>query len=246
MLGLSNVSRLGLAALVGLAVSLSGCGNSVEVRYKVIVDVDDNGVTRSGFSVWSFTLSKPTLALATAYDAKFRGEAVEVDLGGGRTLYALLADRDNSQSTVQMWPEHLFEDLSSERSERVRMLRDIASNEGAERVVPRFRPAISSSREPMGQYPMLVRFRDRNDPTSLEEVDPDALDRAFGPGVTLKAIKVQITDEAVTTGIKTRLDWLEPVGRERSSIIPKPPGSWRDAPPVHRIGPDAFTTELYK
>jgi hypothetical protein len=93
---------------------------------------------------------------------------------------------------------------------------------------------------------MLVRFRDPGDPATLEAVEPDALDRAFGPGVTLKAIKIQITDEPVTTGIKSRLNWLEPVGRIRGTLIPKPPGSLRNAAPVQLIGADAFTTELYK
>lgn len=238
--------RFGLGALVGLAVSLSGCSNSAEVRYKVIVEVDDNGVTRSGFSVMSFTLSKPTVALATPYDAKFIGEAVEVDLGGGRSLYALLVDEENDGGTVKLWPEHLFGDLSSERSERVRMIRDIASDKGAERVVPRFDPPISNSREPMVQYPLLVRFRDRSEPTSLEAVGPEALDRSFGPGVTLKAIKVQITDEPVTTGIKNRLNWLEPLGRQRSTLIPNPPRLLKDSSPIQRVSPSAFTTELYK
>lgn len=235
-----------MAALVGLAVSMSGCGKSSEVRYKVTVEIDDNGTLRSGSSVWSFTLSEPTVALATPYDGKFRGEAVEVDLGGGRALYALLVGEDNEESLVQMWPEHLFEDLSSSRSDRIRILRDVASNEGVERSLPRWGPRLSDSRAPMGQYPMLVRFRDRNDPTSLEAVDPDALDRSFGPGVSLKAIKIQITDEPVTTGIKARLNWLEPVGRERSTLIPDPPRALKDGAPIQFVSPGAFTTELYK
>jgi hypothetical protein len=237
---------LGLATLVGLAVSLTGCGGPAEVRYKVTVEVDDNGVARSGASVMSFALSKPTVALASPYDAKFKGEAVEVDLGGGRTLYALLVGEDRDKGTVQLWPEHLFQDLSSARSDRIKLIRDIASNKGAERVLPRWGARISDSRDPMVEYPLLVRFRDRNDPTSVEAVDPEALDRSFGPGVALKAIKVQITDEPVTTGIKARLPWLEPVGRERSTLIPNPPRLMKDAAPIQLVSPSAFSTELYK
>ena len=233
------------AASLGLAMVLGACGGPAEVRYKVTVEVDDNGAARSGSSVWSFRLSKPTLALASPYDAKFRGEAVAVDLGGDKLLFALLVDEEGNSSTGIMWPEHLFKDLSS-GSERVRNIRDIASHVGLSRELQRFRPAISSSRKPMVQYPLLVRFRDLDRPDSLEAVAPDALDQAFGPGVKLKQISVQITDEQVTTGIKKRLPWLEAVGRVRGTLIPNPPRRLRDSAPIQLVGSGDFTTELYK
>jgi len=239
------MARFRLAVATGLAMILGACGNSAEVRYKVIVEVDDEGIHRSGSSIWSFKLSKPTVALVSPYNAEFRGEAVAVDLGNHDVLFALLTDEEGSSTTGKMWPEHLFKDLSS-GSERVRNIRKIASNEGVSRELPRFFPAISNSREPMVQYPMLVRFRALDRPESLEAVAPDALDRAFGPGVKLKRISVQITDEPVTNGIKKRLPWLEDVGRIRGSLIPNPPRLLRDSVPVQLVGSSDFTTELYK
>jgi hypothetical protein len=224
---------------------LGACGNPAEVRYKVTVEVDDNGTHRSGWSVWSFRLSKPTVALASPYDAKFRGEAVAVDLGNQQVLFALLKDENGGLGTVQMWPEHLFKDLTR-GSERIRNIRQIASNEGVSRELPRFRPAISDSTEPFVNYPLLVRFRALDRPDSLEAVSPDALDKAFGAGVKLKRISVQITDQPVTNAIKKRLPWLEGVGRARSTLIPKPPRRLADAAPVQLVSPGDFTTELYK
>jgi hypothetical protein len=37
-----------------------------------------------------------------------------------------------------------------------------------------------------GEMPLLVRFRDMNDPKTLERVDPNDLAASFGPGVYLK------------------------------------------------------------
>lgn len=239
------MARLRLAALAGLAMILGACGNSAEVRYKVIVEVDDNGTRRSGSSVWSFALSKPTLALASPYNARFKGEAVALDLGSGRVLFALLVDEDGNSSTGQMWTEFVFKDLSS-GSERIRNIRRIASNEGLSRELPRFLPPISDSREPMVQYPLLVRFRDIDRPESIEAVSPDALDKAFGTGVKLERIMVQITDETVTDTIKQRLPWLEEVGRVRSTLIPRPPRRLADSSPVQLVSSSEFTTELYK
>jgi hypothetical protein len=50
-----------------------------------------------------------------------------------------------------------------------------------------------------------VTFGDIKDPTSVARVDPDDLAASFGAGVKLKAITVEITDDAVTTGIEKRL-----------------------------------------
>ena len=239
------MSRLGVAALAGLAVMLGACGNSAEVRYKVTVEVDDQGTPRSGSSVMSFKLLKPQVALVSPYNAEFHGEAVAVELGGGQILFALLKDEKGDLGTVQMWPEKVFEDLGS-GTERIRNIRRIASNEGMTRELPRFLPAISDSREPFVNYPLLVQFRDLNQPESIEAVEPDALDKAFGAGVKLNRISVQITDEPVTEGIRTRLPWLEDVGRSRSTFIPNPPRYLRDATPVQLVSPSDFSTELYK
>ena len=241
----SIMARLRFAALAALTMTAGACARLAEVRYKVLVEVDDNGTPRSGSSVWSFRLSKPTVALASPYDAAFKGEAVAVDLGNHNVLFALLVDEKGNSGTGMMWPENLFKDLSS-GSDRVRNIRRIASHEGLAREVPRFFPPISKSREPMVQYPMLVRFRELDRPETLEAVAPDALDRAFGAGVKLKRISIQITNDPVTVGIKKRLPWLEEVGRARGTLIPNPPRRMADAQPVQLVSPGAFTTELYK
>ena len=54
---------------------------------------------------------------------------------------------------------------------------------------------------------MLVRFRDINDPKTVERVDPWKLDASFGPGVSLKSATFQVTDDPVTKGIATLLPW---------------------------------------
>jgi hypothetical protein len=239
------MTRFGLAALVGLSLMSGACGNSAEVRYKVTVEVDDRGTSRSGSSVMSFKLLKPTVALVSPYNAEFKGEAVAVDLGNRQVLFALLKDENGNSGTVQMWPEKVFENLSS-GSERIRNIRRIASNEGHSRELPRFFPAISDSREPFMNYPLLVRFRDLDRPETIEAVDPEALDKAFGAGVKLKRILVQITDDPVTDGIKQRLPWLEDVGRARSTFIPNPPRYMGDAAPIQLVSSSDFTTELYK
>lgn len=55
---------------------------------------------------------------------------------------------------------------------------------------------------------MLVTFEGIGDPTSVKQVEPGNLAANFGPGVRLKAITVEMTDDPVTSGIEKRLGWL--------------------------------------
>jgi hypothetical protein len=42
----------------------------------------------------------------------------------------------------------------------------------------------------------------------VQRVDPANLAASFGPGIRLKRITVEVTDDDVTTGIEKRLRWL--------------------------------------
>jgi hypothetical protein len=64
---------------------------------------------------------------------------------------------------------------------------------------------------PEVQYPMLVTFGDIADPASVKLVDPADLAASFGPGVRLKSVTLEVTDEAVTRPkLDILLSWLGP------------------------------------
>lgn len=195
---------------------LSGCSllrGNPEVHYKVTVEVNANGAVKTGSSVWSWRLSEPVLPLASAYEGKFRGEAVAVDLGNGRNLFAILVGADGDEGMAPMLPERFFGDIGrSARNEssrfhtdRIADLRNISSRTG-ETVT------LDCSGEP-GWCPMLVTFRNITDPKTLERVVAADLGVALGSGITLRGITAQITDEPVTTGIERKLGWLADVNQ---------------------------------
>ena len=69
-----------------------------------------------------------------------------------------------------------------------------------------------------GDLPLLVRFRDINDPRTVERVDANDLAASFGPGVYLKRATIEITRDPVTTGIEKRLAWLGPLRSRGASL----------------------------
>ncbi|MEE9314020.1 MAG: hypothetical protein V3V02_05160 [Rhizobiaceae bacterium] len=54
---------------------------------------------------------------------------------------------------------------------------------------------------PRKRYPLLVTFRNINDPASVELVKPNNLRRSFGRGYKLKSITITMTDEPANRGV---------------------------------------------
>jgi hypothetical protein len=101
----------------------------------------------------------------------------------------------------------------------------------------RVKPRIELS---MADYPMLVRFRDPQVPSSVEEVLPEDLATIFGAGVSLRSIWIQITDDPLSNQIVDRLPWLpeyKNIGLDRSRIQ-------RGTNASQVLGGTSFSTEV--
>ena len=208
-----------------LALAVAGCSLTDQTpvyRYRLTVEVDTPDGVKTGSSVIEVDTevaggySIPTPGRVTN---RVRGEAVTVDLGEGRVLFALL----RSEADID-WAGRVMYRLSPQYAGE-NALRDGYRNmlrHRPERTVPRhFSRADQVNKR--SAYPMLVTFGDLDDPTSVERVDPDDLAATFGEGVSLKRITVQVTDDPVTSGIGQRLGWLN---RTKGTLLSRP----RDTP----------------
>jgi hypothetical protein len=125
-----------------------------------------------------------------------RGDATAVDLGGGQFLFALLAyEHSQEPHSTGVIPLKLLGDeelyWSTDSFKKVQAARGRG-------------PIVL----PQKLYPRFLRFRDIKDSTTAELVDPNDLAKSFGPGVRLVRVTIEITDEAVTRGIRNVLPWL--------------------------------------
>jgi hypothetical protein len=125
-----------------------------------------------------------------------RGDATAVDLGGGQFLFALLAYEDSQEPhSTGVIPLKLLGDeelyWSTDSFKKVQAARGRG-------------PIVL----PQKLYPRFLRFRDIKDSTTAELVDPNDLAKSFGPGVRLVRVTIEITDEAVTRGIRKILPWV--------------------------------------
>jgi hypothetical protein len=152
------------------------------------------------------------------------GEAVVVDLGEGRYVFALLQGYAEWTAYAAFFPE--LEGKALLKKEMVPYLDAMVASTGQTHELAR------------KDYPLLVTFDDINDPASVRRLDPGDLSASFGPGYRLDAITLSITDEPVTEGVVQKvLGWLTAYPEQGLS---PPTGRTTDIPFSRRVSHGDF------
>ncbi|MEX3012038.1 hypothetical protein [Hoeflea sp. TYP-13] len=179
-----------LLVIVLMAIGATGCRDRNDWHQKLTVVVDTPSGQVSGSSVVevkSWFGQIPPSTNEVSY--KIRGEATVVEVLPGRYLFALLG------GSKERYYWAVRDELPTQN--RGKWLK----------LIPKMSTVAILEPKNHG-YPMLVTFRDINDPKSVREVDPLNLSATFGPGVSLDEITLEITDEPVTEGqIGKLLGW---------------------------------------
>jgi hypothetical protein len=166
------------------------------------------------------------------------GEAVFVDMGPGqRPLIALLTAKsprpgDRPASARKGWAYEtpgLVIDRAYRGEKEFHNGRLVG---GAQQMVGRGPREITPE-----DLPDLVTFADPTDPMSVMAVDPEYPSSALLQKVKWRRITIEVTDEAVTSGIEAKLKWLkgfkgslahsgERSGVRRSNALPETLSRW--------------------
>ena len=171
------------------------------------------------------------------------GEAVYVDLGGGKNLFVLLTNGRSGR--IERDRDYYGGGRSSGDGGSLRAITlpikvyDLEPRPGQERVMARqVRNYLGDAArvvEP-NNLPTLATFRDINDPDSVEVAQPQDLAAIFGQGYDLKRVILQITSEPVSEGIESLLRWLP----EKKAEWEKSISISIDDPLIRRLNYDAF------
>ncbi len=173
---------------------------------KMTVEVEVDGQVYTGSSVVRVSWRKNDpigAANGPTWISGTRGEAPFVEIPGYGVLFTLLSFFDNTAYAADIATR-----VMSGRMGWTRGKEEFAAVQDAEGQMLTVTEA---------HYPLLVTFTDVNDPKSVKKMAPDNLAATFGPGVSLKRITLEITDEPVTVGkIESVLGWwnnlTEPIG----------------------------------
>jgi hypothetical protein len=177
--------------------------SSPTVNFKLTLQVEVDGVVHTGSSVlqtrWGYQL--PWLrgfGYNRVWQVGAHGEATIIDLGERGLLFELLTE------PIHYYDGKGIDDVSITAGGMLGYL-ELNMDDGPE-VFSRQRDPVNI---PPGGLPLLVRFRDIQDPRTVEQVDPVNLTATFGPGVRFVRATIAVTDAPVTTGIETRVQWLD-------------------------------------
>lgn len=205
-----------------LILSVAACsGRAKETptyRYRLTVEVETPHGLRLGSSVIEVRqrLVRPgSSPVHQAIERRARGEAVTVDLPGGRKLFALLRSEDDvdwAETVMQTAAPRVAGESYEEQFDNVCLIKSPV-------VLPPRWPPVAGGLQ-MAGYPILVTFADLRHPSSIKRVEPSDLPAIFGAGFHLKRITVQITDDKITTGIKEQLTWFRDLARTGGSMVP--------------------------
>jgi hypothetical protein len=188
---------------------LTGCSSKTSpwVHFKIIIDVEADGKLYSGSSVlgMQFSNHKRTGQKGLYHFGTMKGEAPFVDVGDHGTLFSLLSVNKNggftSNDLIFFIPINSL--LGSRSSDLVIDMSKLSKMVGEGNELS----CLEESPDDI-DCPVLARFENINQPTSVEQVDPKDLAQSFGTGVKLKSIRFEITDEPITEKITAKLPWL--------------------------------------
>ena len=194
------------ALALGLLLTLAGCGARQSLHYRMTVEIETPQGVRAGSGVIEVRVRESAFfEPGSSVHFYVTGEAIPIDLPNGQTIYAVLADRSGPD-----YAHHLPHRVFSKRIPE--MLGPVGS-----RASPTEKFEFLRSRKPsavleLDEYPLLVRFADAADPRSIETLwlgESGELE----PGIQIREIRIEITDDEITEGLRRRLPWLTALDR---------------------------------
>jgi hypothetical protein len=196
--------------IVGVVVSYGVSYPGVTVRYRLTLEAQVDSELKTASGVREVTYSKqPAVGGQGELSIGVRGEAIALDLGSRGTLFALLTAGVDDRSGAEWIVLRAFDFDGGSLPRPV--------EEGVKQVL-----RLSGKRElPLDNLPLLVRFRDVDNPKTVEGISPLHIGERFGPNAKLVRATLEIvpagiwpfsrygvSGEPLTTGIDQRLKWL--------------------------------------
>lgn len=217
------MNRRALIAAGLAAPLLSACGEgsfSYNYRLKIVARVGDQ--LHEGSSVVGVvkTVRRNGVCYARCWNGGIRAEAPAVNLGARGYLFGLLGHNGWHYPRELAGNANVYVGHLPIRAIGRRFTAEYTAwQEDEEGAFAALFERVRNVRDEVvlqpEEYPPFVHFRDVDDHTTVEFVDPRDMTRAFGAGVALERCSVQMTEERPRREIESTLPWLADLRRGR-------------------------------
>jgi len=170
-----------------------------EFNYRLSVELTDGNKVWAGSSVIKVRIGhQPSGGSIPEATTRVFGEAIFVQLDNGKNLLALLAEGPDIQHIDYPVPVVLRSfGLTHNRQD----LAKVKTLKGKSHTLePRF-------------FPTFATFDNITDPKTARIVLPQDFSRVYGENISLKSVKIEITDDPVTEQLQSKLPWWGSSGR---------------------------------
>lgn len=224
--------RSALGGLLGIAAitTMSGCGSSDEAsyRFRMTVEVNTPQGLRTGSSVMEVTARRQSQFAPEARPlvSELRGEAVVVETPSG-PIFALLKLPHDDHTYLQAVTFALAPDLRE------------GGWEPFWKAVNRLGGWFGGAKAdlPQADWPLMVRFRNLNDPNTVEKVNPE--------DVGVRSISLETTNHEITTGIEKKMPpWFARLVAKGARLNGNTSVAIMSNNLADNLGPGSFSTEI--
>ena len=164
------------------------------LRYRMTVAVETPEGTKTGSAIRQVNFDSGPKGYPWIV-----GEAVPVDLGSRGMLFALIGQSETvpDYGYTVIYDTFPMPDRGAARTQK-----------GLD-----YYSKLEAGPTPVAKYPKFIRFDNIDDPQTVHAVDPDNLADAFGEGVRLREVTIEMTQDAPVASIAKTLRWVDaPVG----------------------------------
>ncbi|MGQ3353776.1 MAG: hypothetical protein ACT6XY_09995 [Phreatobacter sp.] len=188
----------GLAGALGLYGGWRLLVPSGTLRYRLTVEVEVDGEIRTGTSVGEATytsMRRLPFLLIPPFVSDLKAEATVVDLGPRGLLFVLIDRLTHPPGYRTVASNYLAAIIPWAFGFGEETIRSISS--------------LNKTVDLAGDLlPPMIKFGSHLVPESAQFVDPNNLERSFGPNVRLRRVRLATTHEPITNQIEKVLPWL--------------------------------------
>ncbi|WP_316862475.1 hypothetical protein [uncultured Cohaesibacter sp.] len=201
-----------------------------EIYYRLEVTFEVNGVPISGHGVQKLVVRRiPPILESAQMIWRVYGEAISINLPERGSIYILMAS-PTDEGIFTHSVKGGFDMLLKEACDLYQMQQRLSWAEYVRAIGEIKGTCVIALKD----LPLMVHFKDRADPASVERVFPRHPESVFGQGVRFLSAQATITTAPISSGIKKQLKWL--TDDTEHSLIKEAPSTTPSFPAIVLYG----------